>query len=322
MSLSQRHPPRPVVDARCHVSRLVPALRPQSVWQKARLAINAFFFARGHDESTDYLVELVRLDAAAACWFIERTMAFSIVGGIFVSVACATFLSLYWAQCSACNRPLRVWLLGQCFLQVMQLPVRLVICSSLRAIDRAGGSIEACMISITLAPAWRMSKAVSLLHYGWFVLGVVWWVNSTGCATCPGISTLLVSVLLFCAARAIVALVVFQVVFPWPAHAEPDQQASHVEPATAGQIAALAIVDVKAASTDPALGTTCVVCLADFDLGDVARKLPCGHHFHRGCIDRWLQRNKRCPLCMHPVDKAFSGHVPLSRVKNQRPETT
>mmetsp|Transcript_74664 Transcript_74664/g.136368 ORF Transcript_74664/g.136368 Transcript_74664/m.136368 type:complete len:321 (+) Transcript_74664:66-1028(+) len=319
MSLSHRHS-RPVMDAGCRVSRLAPTLRPQSVCQKARLAISAFFFASGGEESSDYLVELVRLDASAACWFIEMTMAFSIVGGIFVCVACAIFLSLYWAQCSECNRPLRVWLLGQCFLQVMQLPVRLVLYSSLRAIERGGGSIEACVVSITMAPAWCMSKAVSLLHYGWFVLGVVWWVNSTTCATCPGISMLLISVLLFCAARAIVALVVFQFVFP--AHTEPGQQASRVEPATVSQIAALALVDVKAASAGPALGTTCVVCLADFDEGDVARKLPCGHHFHKGCIDRWLQRNKRCPLCMHPVDKAFSGHPPLSRVKSAKPEAT
>ncbi|XP_022950353.1 RING-H2 finger protein ATL74-like [Cucurbita moschata] len=43
----------------------------------------------------------------------------------------------------------------------------------------------------------------------------------------------------------------------------------------------------------------CVICLAEFELGDELRVLPnCKHAFHKGCIDQWLPlRSLLCPLC-------------------------
>jgi hypothetical protein len=42
---------------------------------------------------------------------------------------------------------------------------------------------------------------------------------------------------------------------------------------------------------------TCGVCLLDFDDGDQLRTLPCGHRFHRDCIDRWLlEASTTCPV--------------------------
>jgi hypothetical protein len=43
----------------------------------------------------------------------------------------------------------------------------------------------------------------------------------------------------------------------------------------------------------------CGVCLVDFDHGDELRVLPCGHYFHRECIDHWLLNSST--VC--PVDK-------------------
>lgn len=45
-------------------------------------------------------------------------------------------------------------------------------------------------------------------------------------------------------------------------------------------------------------GCTCGVCLVDFEAGDELRTLvPCGHRFHRGCIDHWLlERSTACPV--------------------------
>ena len=41
----------------------------------------------------------------------------------------------------------------------------------------------------------------------------------------------------------------------------------------------------------------CVICLDDFVKGDKLKKLPCGHHFHVSCIDKWLTEHHRCPTC-------------------------
>ena len=46
----------------------------------------------------------------------------------------------------------------------------------------------------------------------------------------------------------------------------------------------------------------CIVCLCDFVEGEMLRKLPCGHHFHPACIDKWLRDNPTCPVCMHSID--------------------
>ncbi|KAD0098659.1 hypothetical protein R6Q59_003931 [Mikania micrantha] len=47
---------------------------------------------------------------------------------------------------------------------------------------------------------------------------------------------------------------------------------------------------------------SCVVCLYDFDAGDDIRRLTnCRHVFHRCCLDRWMDHNrKNCPLCRTP----------------------
>ncbi|XP_062206064.1 E3 ubiquitin-protein ligase RHA2A-like [Phragmites australis] len=42
----------------------------------------------------------------------------------------------------------------------------------------------------------------------------------------------------------------------------------------------------------------CCVCISTCRDGEEIRKLPCGHAFHRDCVDRWLAQCRRtCPLC-------------------------
>ena len=43
--------------------------------------------------------------------------------------------------------------------------------------------------------------------------------------------------------------------------------------------------------------TSCLVCLEDFKPGAKFKNLPCGHVFDAECIDRWLMKEKRCPVC-------------------------
>ena len=44
--------------------------------------------------------------------------------------------------------------------------------------------------------------------------------------------------------------------------------------------------------------TMCAVCLAEYELGDQVRTLPCFHQFHQSCIDPWLlQVAALCPIC-------------------------
>jgi len=43
----------------------------------------------------------------------------------------------------------------------------------------------------------------------------------------------------------------------------------------------------------------CVVCLDLYKEGEYKRNVPCGHIFHKRCIDKWfkIKRALECPLC-------------------------
>ncbi|MED6119170.1 hypothetical protein PIB30_009272 [Stylosanthes scabra] len=48
----------------------------------------------------------------------------------------------------------------------------------------------------------------------------------------------------------------------------------------------------------------CCICLSSYDDGVELRQLPCGHHFHCSCIDKWLYINATCPLCKYNILKS------------------
>lgn len=46
----------------------------------------------------------------------------------------------------------------------------------------------------------------------------------------------------------------------------------------------------------------CAVCQDTITEGDAIRRInACSHVFHIQCIDTWLQRNVRCPVCRHDI---------------------
>ncbi|KAJ6686204.1 TRANSCRIPTION FACTOR C2H2 FAMILY-RELATED [Salix purpurea] len=52
--------------------------------------------------------------------------------------------------------------------------------------------------------------------------------------------------------------------------------------------------------------TECCICLSAYEDGSELRELPCGHHFHCMCLDKWLCINATCPLCKFNILKADS----------------
>lgn len=46
----------------------------------------------------------------------------------------------------------------------------------------------------------------------------------------------------------------------------------------------------------------CVICLVEYVINDKVKILPCIHIFHSKCIDQWLLKKPKCPLCKTKVN--------------------
>ncbi|XP_062087099.1 RING-H2 finger protein ATL70-like [Humulus lupulus] len=61
-------------------------------------------------------------------------------------------------------------------------------------------------------------------------------------------------------------------------------------------------------------GSSCSICLADYNDSDLLRLLPdCGHLFHLTCVDPWLRQHPTCPICRNsPIPTPLT--TPLAEV--------
>ena len=41
----------------------------------------------------------------------------------------------------------------------------------------------------------------------------------------------------------------------------------------------------------------CIICMEKFEENELVKQLLCGHVFHSDCIDKWLEKEKKCPFC-------------------------
>lgn len=46
---------------------------------------------------------------------------------------------------------------------------------------------------------------------------------------------------------------------------------------------------------------SCLICLCEYENGDVLRTLVCFHSFHKDCVDQWFKTSQLCPTCRTPI---------------------
>lgn len=49
----------------------------------------------------------------------------------------------------------------------------------------------------------------------------------------------------------------------------------------------------------------CAICIEPYKLSETLRLLPCGHEFHKNCIDPWLLEHRTCPMCKMDILKHY-----------------
>merc|ERR1712146_196295 len=170
--------------------------------------------------------------------------------------------------------------------------------SYIRSNDAAGGSFDSCLSTLVATSCWRWTKT-GLCTCVWLALGITWVVNVGPCRSCPWLRAVTWFVLVTFLLQMWAAYKYFTSLFP-EEEVELDDSPK-VRPASTQEISSLPITHFCAdTAQDP--DAICAICLSDYSDGESLRRLPCGHEFHVECCDAWLQRNKRCPLCVQPID--------------------
>ena len=125
---------------------------------------------------------------------------------------------------------------------------------------------------------------------------------------------------------------------PWPSqHAtqwEEEQVAvARLESLPTSAFAAGAALQEGASGPGPSVREEegCALCLEPYADGELLRHLPCGHAFHRACIDVWLLDKRRglkraCPLCkadpLAPERNGVAARTPEVRIAVEALELT
>ncbi|KAI9204428.1 uncharacterized protein BJ171DRAFT_505819 [Polychytrium aggregatum] len=54
----------------------------------------------------------------------------------------------------------------------------------------------------------------------------------------------------------------------------------------------------------------CTICLTEFEVGEMLKRLPCTHAYHGECINRWLRMHEQCPICRISVTDTLDPQKP------------
>uniref|UniRef100_A0A8C5WR61 E3 ubiquitin-protein ligase RNF181 n=1 Tax=Laticauda laticaudata TaxID=8630 RepID=A0A8C5WR61_LATLA len=91
-------------------------------------------------------------------------------------------------------------------------------------------------------------------------------------------------------------------------------------PPPAARRAVEGLPEVRVGAPQAAKGLRCPVCLLEFEAGEAARRMPCQHLFHAGCLLPWLGKTNSCPLCRHelPTDHPDYEEYKQEKVRKEQ----
>ncbi|KAK7402201.1 hypothetical protein VNO78_14269 [Psophocarpus tetragonolobus] len=72
-------------------------------------------------------------------------------------------------------------------------------------------------------------------------------------------------------------------------------------PASKAAIESMPTVEITESEVATETHTHCAVCKEPFELGALAREMPCKHLYHSDCILPWLSMRNSCPVCRHQL---------------------
>jgi len=221
-------------------------------------------------------------------------------------------LALQWNQ--SCSTPLKLWALIQIFIDGLLMLNHIIIVLRLPWLATPPHQQLASIIGIRSNTAFI--RLMHLCWFSWWVVGLVWVFQALSDGYCPSVSPFLYwsvfSVMMFHTVVAAFSVLFCAVLFIWSvlravclrSRNAVIYLAPHNRGATASEIAQLTTVKKYVSGLMDEESAMCAICLDPYENGQEIRMLPCSelHHFHKHCVDQWLQSNRVCPLCKRTLE--------------------
>ncbi len=80
-----------------------------------------------------------------------------------------------------------------------------------------------------------------------------------------------------------------------------EEAPSGPPPASESTVQSLPIITVTTEDLTDDTNKECCICLEANEVGSQVKRLPCGHLFHPGCIDGWINQHCTCPVCRYEL---------------------
>jgi len=212
-------------------------------------------------------------------------------------------MALTWEDNQEADRFLRAWLIARILVFFVQIPFRIDMYQKLQKAVNVPDRHDAVnnLIRLCHTRSWKMNQTLGRFLYCWFAIAffLVYWYREH--YESPLYLLSLVSITIF-VIHMVLSYVLLRGILQgdafeasaWRGGVSESQIAEHTREAPASEFK----------------GTQCCFCFEDYDQTKKVRVLPCGHDYHSGCVDKWLNKKKACPLCLHEIDKPFSPVKP------------
>jgi len=226
-----------------------------------------------------------------------------------------------------CEQPLRLWAVTQILIQLSLALVQFAMMWKSPNPDalednqaRRSRSFSTCRM---------LSRSLNMMWFIWFLVGTVWAFQALQedqcsssapflfriCFSITIIQIILLSIIVLLCCCACVVLVLRLAINP------AELRPSTSRGATDETIRNLFVKRYRDGLV-PKEDANCAICLSAYEDREPLRFLPCHHHYHKDCIDKWLVTNKACPFCKRNVDEPPPTITPHTSITARNPSPT